>query len=58
LKNLDTILSTLFVLYWVYWIAIAFIYRKRMDPFYVAFISPFSPIVAICERLIVPPKEK
>ncbi|MCK5310465.1 MAG: hypothetical protein KAJ62_00050 [Desulfobacteraceae bacterium] len=58
MNNLDTILVALFLLYWAYWITIALIYRKHIDPFYVAFIAPFTPIVLICERLIIPAGKK
>ena len=58
LNSLDTAVLTVFVLYWAYWISIAIIYRKRIDPFYVAFISPFTPIVAVCEWLIIPVEKK
>ena len=58
LENLDTILVTLFLLYWAYWITIAIIFRKRMDPFYVAFISPFTPIILVCEWLTTPVEKK
>jgi hypothetical protein len=58
LNNFDAVFLTLFVLYWAYWITIAVIYRKRIDPFYVAFISPFTPIIMACEWLTNPAEKK
>ena len=58
MNNLETIFLTLFVLYWTYWVTIAVIYRKRIDPLYIVFIAPFTPIVSICEWLIIPVEKK
>ena len=58
MNNFDVIILTLFILYWAYWITIALIFRKRIDPLYTAFISPFTPIVAVCEWLIIPAEKK
>ena len=58
MNNLETIFLTLFVLYWTYWVTIAVIYRKRIDPLYIVFIAPFAPIVSICEWLIIPVEKK